>query len=104
MALPLAAAAAVLDKGWLPLPPAAAEWVAWKGLPIVLLLALGGLLLLSDFARHHALLGPLTNPIMLPMKVAFRLHLVALLAAALEFWLALRRSWNQPLPKIEMRW
>jgi hypothetical protein len=43
-------------------------------------------------------------PMTVWMKLAFRIHFLAVVASFLEFWLELRRPKNLPPPRIEMHW
>ena len=73
-----------------------------RALVIALFLGIAFLLLCYDYINAHLGSGP--NPIALAMKTAFRLHLIAILASFLMFWLHWRRASNLPAPKIEARW
>jgi hypothetical protein len=102
LAIPLAVASLVLENRWVALPPAVANLLPWKSLAVAAVLALTFFLLCIDYLQGN--LSDWGNPIAPAEKVAFRLHLIALLSAVGEFWLYFRRRWNLPLPKVELRW
>ena len=91
-----------IDKGWVAVPPNLTPFVAIKSLIVGLLLGLTFLLLCIDYLSAHV--GAGANPIALPLKLAFRLHFIAVLATFLLFWLHWRKKSNLPLPKVEARW
>ena len=102
LALPLVFVTLGFDKGWIPAPPQLAPVILLKNLVVGAFLGIAFLLLCYDFFDGN-LLQP-SNPIALPMKIAFRLHFVAVLASFLMFWLQWRKKKNLPLPKCEFRW
>jgi hypothetical protein len=90
------------DKGWIPAPPQLAPVLPFKNLVIGLLLALTFALLCIDYLSSH--FGAGANPIALAMKIAFRLHFLALLASFGLFWVHWRARRNLPAPRVEMKW
>jgi hypothetical protein len=99
---PAALAFVVVDRRWLALPQAFQPYWPWASLALGLLLAVSFLLLGIEYL--HAQLYLHTNPITVPMKLAFRLHGLAMLAALGEFWLQRRRLRNLPPPRLDLRW
>jgi hypothetical protein len=95
-------AAAVLEKNLFPIPPQVAPFLTFKDLAAGLVLGLAFLMLCFDYLDGN--LGSKGNPIAIPEKLAFRLHLVALLASFAMFWLAWRKRKNLPPPKCDVRW
>jgi hypothetical protein len=102
LSFPLVFLALVFDKGWIFAPPQLAPIMTFKNLIISLLLGIAFLLLCYDYLDGNLLQK--SNPIAWPMKVAIRLHLVAVFASFLMFWLTWRKKFNLPLPKCEVRW
>lgn len=96
----LVIAAVILDRVFT--PPPVAPFVKWVFLAAGLLLAVTFLLLCIDYLDCHFLLQ--FNPMALPLKLAFRLHFVAMVANFLMFWLVGRKAKNLPPPKFEFRW
>jgi hypothetical protein len=86
----------------LPLPPQVGVVKGWLDLAVGFLLGITFLLLCVDYLQSHFV--AVTNPIALAMKIAFRLHFLAMLASFGMFWLHLRSRWNLPAPRIEARW
>lgn len=99
---PLVVVALVFDQGWVLAPPQLAPLLTFKYLIIGLLLGIALLLLCYDYVDGNFLQKG--NPIAVPMKIAIRLHFVAVLASFLMFWLHWRKKSNLPLPKCEVRW
>jgi hypothetical protein len=102
LAFPLVFVTLGFDKGWIPAPPQLAVIVLIKNLVVGAFLAFAFVLLAYDFVNGN--LFEKSNPIALPMKLAFRLHFIAVLASFLMFWLQWRKKYNLPLPKCEVRW
>ena len=100
---PLSVAALIFDKKWAPAPPGLGAFLLFKNLIVGLLLALAFLFVLYDYAEAH-LIQTTGNPLAVAMKIAVRLHLVAILACFGMFWLHWRTQKNLPLPKCEIRW
>ena len=99
---PLVVVAVVVDQGWVLAPPQLAPLLTFKYLIIGLLLSIAFLLLCYDYMDGNFLQKG--NPIAVPMKIAIRLHFLAVLASFLMFWLHWRKKSNLPLPKCEVRW
>jgi len=85
----------------LPLPPQASALKGWLDLAVGLLLGLTFLLLCIDYLTANF---AAQNPISLTMKIAFRLHFIAMLASFGMFWLTWRSKSNLPPPRLEVRW
>jgi hypothetical protein len=98
----LGVACVPFDKGWIAPPPPLAPLMMFANLLLGLLLGLTFLLLCFDFIDGNILQR--SNPITLPLKIAFRLHLAAMLASFGMFWLHWRKKSNLPSPKCEVRW
>jgi hypothetical protein len=83
-----------------PAPPAIKALGIWR--PVIV----GGVALLAFlfFVIHYLNAVFLAAPATVWFKLAFRCHLVAVIAALLEFWLELRRRKNLPLPRIDVNW
>ena len=92
----------LFDRGWIMTPPQLVPLMPWKNLAQGALLGFCFLLLCFDYAHSHVL--EKGSPIAVAMKIAFRLQLVASLAAFGMFWLHWRTRKNLPLPKVDMRW
>jgi hypothetical protein len=102
ISFPFVFAALVFDKGWVVAPPPLVLLMTFKNLIVGALLSIAFLLVCFDYLDGNLL--EKSNPIAWPMKVAFRLHFVAILASFLMFWLHWRKKSNLPLPKCEVRW
>jgi hypothetical protein len=102
LCLPLSVVIMLFDKGLIPAPPQLAPFLTYKNLFLGLLLGLAFLLLCIDYIHAHTTAD--LNPIALAMKLAFRLHFVALLASFVLFWLSWRKRFNLPPPKCDARW
>ncbi len=102
LALPAAVITLILEKRWLPLPAGLQGVWPWRSLLVGGLIAVPFLMFFGDYVGcFFRILG---NPATIAMKLAFRLHLLAVVACALQFWLELRRPRNLPLPRLEVRW
>jgi hypothetical protein len=95
-------AALPFDKGWIPAPAPIAPLMMWKNLLVAVVLGLPFLFLCYDYLSAN-FLQPI-NPIGVAMKIAFRLHFLAILASFGLFWLHLRQRRNLPAPKVEVHW
>lgn len=104
LCLPLTVVATLLDKNWIPSPPQLAPALLWKNLAIGVILGLAYMSMCFDYLHSHVLIGNHANPIALAMKLAFRLHFIALVASFVMFWLTWRKSFNLPHPKAEVNW
>jgi hypothetical protein len=100
LALPLAWVLLAFEKGWLPKVPALAAVWPWRHV------ILGGILLLPLLLTVPGYLTALFvgAPLGFALKLALRLHLVAVIALLLHFWLERRAKQNLPLPRISIRW
>ena len=96
----LVLAALILDRFFT--PPQVAPFVKWVYLAAGVFLAITFLLLCIDVLDVHFLQR--FNSTALPLKLAFRLHFVAMLACFLMFWVLGRKTNNLPPPKVELRW
>ncbi len=102
LATPAAIAFTLVDRKFVPLPQVFLPYWPWMSLALGLLLGVGFALLSLEYL--HALFYLQTNPITVPMKLAYRLHGLATLAAFGEFWLQRRRLRNLPPPRLDLRW
>ncbi|MBX9677894.1 MAG: hypothetical protein K2X38_03950 [Gemmataceae bacterium] len=100
IALPLAGVLLAIDKGWFPKVSAVAPVWPWRHA------ILGGILLLPLLLTGPYYLNALFlgNSLGVAQKLALRLHLVAVIALLLQFWLERRATRNLPLPRISIRW
>jgi hypothetical protein len=99
---PLVFAALIFDKNWVPTPPQIAPVLTFKNLLVGLLLTSAFLLLCYDYLNGNLL--EKSNPIAWPMKLAIRLHFLAVVASFAMFWLHWRKRSNLPTPKCEVHW
>lgn len=95
----LVAAAFALNKA--PLPPQVMVVKGWLDLAAGLFLGLTFLMLCIDYLDAHFVAR--NNAIALAMKLAIRLHFLAMMASFLMFWLHLRSRRNLPPPRLEVR-
>lgn len=98
----LCVAAMLFEKNIFYTPPQLAPFVTFKDLAAGLVLVLAFLMLCFDYLDGN--LGSKGNPIAVPEKIAFRLHLLAVLASFALFWLQWRKKRNLPPPKCDARW
>lgn len=93
-------ACTILELRLVPTPPQLAILMPWKtGITFVLLL-LTFVLFAYDYQQG---LFASIDLIALAEKIAFRLHLLALVAAGLELWVQSRIARNLPLPRITLK-
>lgn len=92
----------LMDLNLIPLPPNVAGLSALKNVALGLLLGLTFLMLCYDYLDTNLLQR--SNPMTVPMKLAFRFHLLAVLACFVMAWLHWRKRYNLPAPKCEVRW
>ncbi|HZZ81999.1 MAG TPA: hypothetical protein VFE62_26100 [Gemmataceae bacterium] len=92
----------VFDSGLIKAPPQLAPLMTWKNLVAGLFLGLAFLMLCIDYLIQH--FADRGNPIAISEKLAIRLHLVAVVASFLMFWLNWRKPENLPAPMMEVRW
>lgn len=97
----LAVASLALEKHWIDMPPLR-PFMLWKDLIVGLFLSIGFMLLTYEYLDAHN--NHRLSPILVAMKIAFRIHLIAILASLLMFWLHWRKLSNAPPPKCEVRW
>jgi hypothetical protein len=98
----LASASLVFEKQWIAMPPPLRPFILWKDLIVALFLSIGFMILTYEYL--DALHNYRVSPIMTAMKIAFRLHFLAIVASLLMFWLHWRKLSNAPPPKCELRW
>ncbi len=96
----VAVACALFELRIIPAPVALAVLLPWKSGITLLLLALTFALFAYDYQQ---LLFAAVDLMALAEKVAFRLHLIALIAAGLEVWVQSRIARNLPLPRITLK-
>jgi hypothetical protein len=90
------------EQQWIPLPVGLRPFWPWRALIVGAATALPFIFFLGDYvACHFQVFG---NPTSIAMKLAFRVHLLAVVASALHFWLEQRKGKNAPLPRLELRW
>ncbi len=99
LALPLASVRLLMEINVIPTPAAIGPF--WKWRPVLL----GGLL---TFTLLLALLGRM---MLMPLQTSefgmflgLRVHLVAVIVCALEYWLIHRKTTRLPLPEVTARW
>ncbi len=106
LALLLALASVVLPRLSVTLPPAVRQIMPWRSGIVsgVILLAFLFLFLqlLKGFSEEAGEMAAFDVYRTAWLKLAVSLHLLAVVTAALEFWLVLRRT--RPLPRIDVSW
>jgi len=102
VAWPLSIVAFLLEQRWLPLPEALRPLWPWRSVFVGMAILLPFVFFLGDYVT--SMFRQFGNPATLAMKLAVRVHFLAVLACGFQFWLEQRRSRNLPLPKMEMRW
>lgn len=110
---PLSAACLVFEHRWVPTPAGLVRLMPWKSLLTFLVLGLTFLLFAYDYQQGlmaspvvdatGLTAGTFGNPIAMAEKLAFRLHLLALVANMLELWVQGRRARHLPLPRFTMQ-
>jgi hypothetical protein len=90
----------LMGQGIIPLPPAMYLLRIWRVLIVLGFALFGFVFFLIAYLQGTFGTGP--YPITPWMKLAFRLHVLALIGLGLEFWLDRRRMRNLPSPKIEL--
>jgi hypothetical protein len=95
-------ACVVFEFGLAPTPPQLASLMPWKSGITFALLGLTFLLFAYDYQLGMMAMSA-TSPIVLGEKIAFRLHLIALIASGLELWVQSRRVRNLPLPRFTLK-
>jgi hypothetical protein len=99
----VAVACALFELRVLPALPQLALLMPWKSGITFVLLGLTFLLFAYDYQQGLFAGSALANPITLAEKIAFRLHLLALIAVGLELWVQSRVARSLPLPRFSMR-
>jgi hypothetical protein len=102
IAWPLAILVFILEQRWLPLPAALRPLWPWRSVFVGMAIFLPFVFFLGDYVM--AMFRSFGNPATIAMKLAIRIHFLAVLACAFQFWLEQRRSRNLPLPRMEMKW
>ncbi|GEM_PF-4693663 len=102
LALPVAVIVCCLEKSWIPLPADLRPFWPWRSLIVGGMIALPFLFLLGDYIEFQFL--PFGTQAAIAMKLAFRIHLVAVVACALQFWLEQRKATGAPMPRFTIRW
>jgi len=102
IAWPLSIVVFMLEQHWIPLPDALRPLWAWRSVFVGLAILLPFAFFLGDYVM--CMFRQFGNPATIAMKLAVRIHFLAVLASGLQFWLEQRRSRNLPLPKLEIRW
>jgi hypothetical protein len=101
LGLMLSVACVLLEQRWVPAIPQLAPLMPWKSLLTLTVLAVTFVLFAYDYQQG---VFSFPNPIVLAEKIAFRLHCIALVAAALEVWAQGQRARNRPLPRFTVKW
>lgn len=102
LGVPVTAVTLVFEKCWLPLPEVLRPYWRFRSLLVGGVLALPFVFLLCDYIQFQFL--PFGMQAAISMKLAVRIHLVAVVACALQFWLEIRRTTNAPMPRLTIRW
>lgn len=102
LAFPITIVTFCLEKGWIPIPDGLRPYWRWRSLIVGGLIGLPFLMFLGDYVQFQFLVFGTQAKI--AMKLAFRFHLAAVIACALQFWLELRNASNLPLPRLTVRW
>lgn len=101
VALPLAWVVILMEINVIPLPPAIRPFWSWRGLVMTFLLFLTVLFPTIDLLRWN--LSAAVDPSGLGLKIAVRLHWLAIACGGLEFWLDRRRKKRLPPPEFSLR-
>jgi hypothetical protein len=101
LGLLLSVACVLFEQRWVPTLPQLAPLMPWKSLLTLTILAVTFLLFFYDYQQG---VFSFPDPILLAEKIAFRLHFIALVAAALEVWAQGQRARNRPLPRFTVKW
>jgi hypothetical protein len=102
VALPVGLITFSLEKRWLPMLEGLRPFWPWRSLIVAGVVGLPFVFFLVNYIDYLFL--PFGRQADLAMKIAFRLHLVALVSSLLQFWLERRKSRNAPLPRLDVRW
>jgi hypothetical protein len=92
----------IMEQRWLSLPDALRPLWPWRSVFVGMAILLPFVFFLGDYVM--AMFRSFGNPATIAMKLAIRIHFLAVLACAFQFWLEQRRARNLPLPKMEMKW
>jgi len=97
----ISVACLLLELRWIPPPPPVASMLPWKSAA-----TFGFLLITFFFLAYDVQQGifVLVSPIDLGEKLAFLLHVVALVASGLELWAQSQRAKNLPIPRVTLKW
>jgi len=102
VAQPLAILTLSFEQRWIPLPVGLRPVWPWRSLIVGGAVTLPFIFLLAEYVAYH--FQVFGNPTSIAMKLAFRVHLLAVVASALQFWVEQRKAKNAPLPRLELRW
>lgn len=101
-AIPLTGVVFALEMAWIPLPDGLRPYWPWRFPVVGGAVGLPFLFLLGDYVScHFQVFG---NPAAIALKLAFRVHLLAVVCCALQIWLERRKVMNLPLPRIDVKW
>jgi hypothetical protein len=123
LGLPLAWLKLAFDKGWIPKQDFLKPIWPWRSLIVAGVLGLAFLIIAVIWLMGNMGTGvslspapapvegeiprlpiPVVTTIMLSMKLAVRIQLIAVLGALAEYWLEQRRKKRLPLPEATIRW
>lgn len=102
LAMPAAVINLCLEKRWIPTPDGLRPYWPWRSLIVGGVIVLPFLLFFGDYVAFQFL--PFGTQASIAMKLAFRLHALAVIACALQFWLEQRQAAGAPLPRFTFRW
>jgi len=102
LALPVTVVTFCLEKRWIPFPEGLRPYWRFRSLIVGGLIGVPFLFFLGDYISFQFL--PFGIQASIAMKLAFRLHLLAVIGCALQFWLELRKAANLPAPRLTLRW
>lgn len=101
LSIPLNIFVLIVDKGLIPPVSKIVPLMVFKNLLVGAFLGLAFLFLLYDYVSAH--FAP-SNPLAIAEKLAFRVHLLAIVVCFLMTWLNWRNQRNLPPPRLEGRW
>ena len=101
LGLPLTWVKLAFEKNWIPLPDALKPIWPWRAVIVGGVLGLAFLILAFLWLSWNLVS---VNEAALSLKLGVRVHLVAVLAYAAEYWLDRRRRSRLPLPEATFRW
>ena len=102
VAVPLAAVAFGLAKGWIPMHPELRPIWPWRSVIVGGAIALPFVFFLVDYIEFQFL--PFGTQASIAMKLAFRLHFLGVVSSVAQLWLDWRKRRNLPFPRIDLRW